>query len=226
MRSVIFDLDGTLADTGGDLVAAANVCFRDMGLGNLLDPVLDRAVAMQGGARAMLREGLHRAGLDNGPDQVDAHYPAVVRAYEKDLDNFTVVYDGVEDALKRLRGQGFQLGICTNKPDHLADMLLVRLKLRSYFDCLVGATTLAVRKPDPAPLHEAVRRLGSFSGATVLVGDSQTDRETARAAGVPSVLVSFGPAGAAVSDLVPDAILHRYSDIEAVIAPFYENSSG
>ena len=224
MRSVIFDLDGTIADTGGDLVAAANTCFREMGLGDILDPISDRVAAMQGGARAMLRVGLQRAGMDFGQEQIDEHYPAVVRAYEKELNNFTVVYDGVEQALGRLQRQGFRLGICTNKPDHLADMLLASLNLRAYFDCLVGATTLAVRKPDPAPLHEAIRQLGSSARATVLIGDSKTDRETARAADVPSVLVTFGPVGARVAELQPDALLDHYADIETVIAPFFKKS--
>jgi len=78
---------------------------------------------------------------------------------------------------------------------------------------MIGADTLAVRKPDPEPLFEAARRAGGMPEKCLLVGDSDTDRNTARAAGVPSVLVTFGPAGGDMAALAPEALLQRYVDL-------------
>ena len=183
MKSVIFDLDGTLADTSRDLVAAANVCFAGLGLGDLLDPVTDAGTALRGG-RAMLTLGFSRV-QGFGPADVSRLYPILLAAYAEGIDRHTVIYPGAMDAVEALKSLGYGVGICTNKPEGLAQELLVRLGIRDAFGALVGADTLAVRKPDPAPLWETVRRLGGDLTRTCLVGDSDTDRKTAAAADVP-----------------------------------------
>jgi len=86
------------------------------------------------------------------------------------------------------------------------------------FIALTGADTLAVRKPDPEHLTETVRRAGGDPARALLVGDSDTDRETARAAGVPAVLVGFGPAGADVAALKPEAIIGHFDELPGVVA--------
>jgi len=215
MAAVIFDLDGTLADTSGDLLAAANHCFRDMGLGDVLGPQ-DAGIALRGG-RAMLRAGLTR--VDQLDDAVvDRYYPILLDAYGAAISVHTYIYPGAMEAIKVLKSQGYGVGICTNKPAELADQLLRDLGVRDVFGSLVGADTLPVRKPDPAPLLEAARRLGGDPRACILIGDSDTDRNTARAAAVPSVLVTFGPAGGDMVALEPEALLDDYSALPAVTA--------
>lgn len=216
MRTVIFDLDGTLADTSGDLIAAANACFRQMGVGDVLVPKQDAGIALRGG-RMMLRRGLER--LDRfDADVVDQYYPILLDAYREAIDVHTFMYPGAMDAVETLKLQGYGVGICTNKPEALAELLLVRLGVRDAFASMVGADTLPVRKPDPAPLREAARQAGGDPAHCVLIGDSDTDRNTARAAGVPSVLVTFGPSGADMSALEPEALLHQYSDLPAIVS--------
>jgi phosphoglycolate phosphatase len=149
MRTVIFDLDGTLADTSADLIGSANVCFRGLGLGNLLDPVADAATAFAGG-KAMLRLGFSRVNGFNEAE-VERQYPVLLAAYEADIDTYTTLYPGVIDAVERLRVAGTVVGICTNKPEGLAETLMTRLGVRGMFGALVGADTLPTRKPDPAP---------------------------------------------------------------------------
>ncbi len=215
MRTVIFDLDGTLADTSGDLIAAANVCFQAMGHGDVLNAQEDAGVALRGGRR-MLTEGLTRLGLMDAA-VVDAYYPTLLAAYSADIATQTVLYDGAMEAVYRLKSLGYGVGICTNKPEGLADMLLRQLGVRDDFGALVGADTLPVRKPDPEPLRETVRRLGGDPDKTVLIGDSDTDRNTARAAGVPSVLVTFGPSGDDMDALEPEALLHDFAHLPKVV---------
>lgn len=212
MKTVIFDLDGTLADTSGDLIAAANVCFRDMGAGDLLDPAQDQATALRGG-RAMLRLGMSRLGRADDEATIDRYYPVLLEAYGAEIDRHTVMYPGAMVAVEQLKSAGFGVGICTNKPEKLAEMLMQRLGVRDAFASLIGADTLTVRKPDPEPLFEAARRAGGHPDKCILIGDSDTDRNTARAAGVPSVLVTFGPAGGDMAALEPEALLHDYADL-------------
>ena len=216
MKTVIFDLDGTLADTSGDLIAAANHCFRQMGEGDLLDPARDQGTALRGG-RAMLTLGMTRLGRAEDVVTIDQYYPVLLEAYGQAIDVYTQLYPGAMDAVEVLRERGYGVGICTNKPEGFAQDLLTRLGVRDAFGSLVGADTLTVRKPDPAPLFEAARRAGGAPEACVLIGDSDTDRNTARAAGVPSVLVTFGPAGGDMAALEPEALLHAYADLPDIV---------
>ncbi|MBC7132804.1 MAG: HAD-IA family hydrolase [Roseovarius sp.] len=217
MRTVVFDLDGTLADTSGDLIAAANACFRGMGAGDLLCPARDAGVALRGG-RMMLRLGLERLGRGTDEDEIDRQYPILLAAYADAIDTHTRLYPGAMTAVSALRGAGYRVAICTNKPEALARLLLERLGVLDRFDALTGADTLPVRKPDPGHLTETVRRAGGDPGRALLVGDSDTDRETARAAGVPSVLVGFGPSGADMAALEPEAIIGHFDELPGVVA--------
>jgi len=215
MRTVVFDLDGTLADTSADLIAAANACFRGLGHGDLLDQT-DALTAFHGG-RAMLRLGFGRLGIVSEA-AVDAQYPVLLAAYGAAIDRQTHIYPGAVEAVEELRRAGYATAVCTNKPEGLAETLLQRLGVRDLFGALVGAGTLPVRKPDPAPLLEAIRRAGGDARRALLVGDTATDRDTGRAAGVPVALVTFGPEGTGVARLAPDALLERFADLGAVAA--------
>ena len=216
MRTVIFDLDGTLVDTSGDLIAAANHCFRQLGAGDMLDPVADAGTAFRGG-RAMLRLGFERRGTPWGESDVDAQVPILLKSYEAEILVHSRLYPGAVAAIERLRGDGYATGICTNKPHDLAEMLLARLGVRELFDGVIGADMLPVRKPDPEMLREAVRLSGGEIGRAVLIGDTTTDRETARAAGVPAILVTFGPDGRGVAEFEPEALLSHYDDLPDVV---------
>lgn len=212
-RTVVFDLDGTLADTSGDLLAAANACFRGMGHGDLLTDV-DQLTAFHGG-RAMLRLGFSRLG-DWTEADIDAQYPVLLQAYAQDIDSRTRLYPGAIAAVETLRTQGFAVSICTNKPEALAQLLLQRLGVRDLFGALVGADTLATRKPDPAPYIAAVERAGGTVAQSMLIGDTDTDRKTGLAVGVPVALVTFGPEGHGIARLAPEALLHHFDDLPAM----------
>ncbi len=214
-KTVVFDLDGTLADTSGDLLAAANYCFRDMGLGDVLSPERDSGVALRGGKR-MLTVGLERTDRYS-LETVEAYYPVLLKAYGETICAHSWIYSGAMETIEALKSRGFGVGICTNKPEGLADQLLKELGVRDAFEALVGADTLPVRKPDPAPLVETVARLGGEMPHTVLVGDSDTDRNTAKAAGVPSILVTFGPSGEDMAALTPEALMSDYAELPEIV---------
>lgn len=214
MRTVIFDLDGTLADTSGDLMAAANACFRDLGLGDLLGRG-DEGAALKGG-RSMLRLGFSRV-EGYGEEEVDRQYQPLLDHYAQNIDTHTVMYPGAMEAVSQLQSDGYAVGIATNKPEGLAEDLMAKLGVRDAFSSLIGADTLPVRKPDPEHHFEAVRRAGGDPKRSLLVGDTDTDRNTARNAGVPSVLVTFGPSGDDMSALEPEALLADYADLHGIV---------
>lgn len=216
---MVFDLDGTLADTAADLIAAANACFRAMGQGDRLDPVADAVTAGRGG-RAMLRLGFARMGGGWTEADVDLAYPEFLALYEAGIDHETRLYPGAAEAVAELLASGFGAAVCTNKPEGLARLLLARLGVRNLFGSVVGADTFPVRKPDPLPYRASVERAGGEVTRSLLVGDTETDRATALAAGVPSVLVTFGPQGAGVGRLLPDALVHSFRDLTGIVARF------
>lgn len=216
MRTVIFDLDGTLADTSGDLIAAANHCFERMGVDARLDRATDAGTALRGG-KAMLTLGLERSGRYSA-ELVEQWYPELLNAYGDALDTHTVMYPGAMEAVEMLKTNGMAVGICTNKPQALAETLMTRLGVRAAFGSLVGADTLPTRKPDAAPYIAAVERAGGKVARSCLIGDTITDRDTARAARVACVLVGFGPSGEDMAALEPDAIIQHFDELPDVAA--------
>ena len=216
--TVIFDLDGTLADTSGDLISAANSTLSDGGYGRPLDMDRDRLTAFLGG-KALLRAGLaHINGAKPDEEFVGRSYPAFLRIYEDEIDRHTELYGGVGGVLERMRSGGWRLGVCTNKPERLARILLSRLGVLDCFDSLVGADTLKVRKPDPEPLLHSIAEAGGEPGRSVFVGDTEMDLKTARAASVPIILVSFGPENSGVARYGPDAMLDTFDRLPEVAA--------
>lgn len=220
MKTVVFDLDGTLADTSGDLIAAGNKCFVDMGMGALLDPSTDAGTAMRGGM-AMLRLGLTRLGREKEAENASAlypgFYPLLIKHYAQDIDTHTTLYLGAMAAVEALKSQGYLVAVCTNKPIMLAELLLKRLGVYDTFGAVLGADSISVRKPDPEHLFETVRQAGGDPDQCVLVGDSATDRNTALNANVPCILVTFGPEGSEMPGLNPEVLLDHYRDLAGVV---------
>lgn len=216
---VVFDLDGTLVDSSADLIDAANAALVELGHAPALHHPQDAAVAFRGG-KAMLELGARRLAHGDAPALVAAGYPLLLAAYARQIDRHTCIYDGVIPVLEDLRKAGYATAICTNKPEALARDLVARLGLAPFFDALIGADTLPTRKPDPAPFHAAVALAGGARRAC-LIGDTITDRDCARAAGVPVILVTFGPEGRAVADLGPDGLLDHYRDLPALVAQVF-----
>lgn len=220
--TVVFDLDGTLVDSAADLIAAANATLADRGLPAALDPVKDASIAFHGG-RAMLNAGYARAPRDVliPPAALDEDFPRLLGHYARNIADSTRPYPGTEQMLNDLTADGYRLAICTNKPEDLARKLLGRLGLDHYFSALIGADTLPTRKPDPAPYRAAVEGAGGQVARSCLIGDTKTDRDTARAVGVRIALVGFGPEGQGVSGLDPDIVIDNFDALPGVVAGWF-----
>jgi len=185
-RAVLFDLDGTLADTAPDLIAAVNRILAEESRPPLPEPAL-RPLVSKGG-RALLA----RAFADWSEEARDALLPRFLGAYAEALAVHTRPFEGVETLLGMIESRGWCWGIVTNKPEGLAVGVVDGLGWSARAKALVGGDTLPVRKPSPEPLWLAATRLGVAPQDCLYVGDDARDIEAARAAGMPSAAALWG----------------------------------
>jgi phosphoglycolate phosphatase len=218
MATIIFDLDGTLVDTAPDLIDALNTILGREGL-----PAIphDKARALIGhGARHMLERGLAVAGQHAG--DIDRMFGEFIAYYSEHMADRSRPFPGVEAALDTLAGRGCKFAVCTNKLEWLSVRLLKSLGLAGRFAAICGGDTFGVQKPHPGALLGALRRAGGSLDRAVMVGDSQTDIATARAAQIPVVAVDFGYTEVPVNELGPDKIISHYNHLPDTIAVLLE----
>jgi phosphoglycolate phosphatase len=210
---LVFDLDGTLADTARDLIATLNVLLTREGL-----PTVAPAAARDlvgAGAQALIERGfaLHDAPLP--PERIQPMVADFLAHYEAHIADETCLFPGARAALDRFRDAGFRLAICTNKPERLARLLIDRLAVADRFDAICGRGSFPVHKPDPQMLHLTVAMAGGDPARMIMVGDSRTDVDTARNAGAPVIAVDFGYTDTPVAALKPDRIISHFDELWA-----------
>lgn len=209
--TIVFDLDGTLADTAPDLIGTLNVLLEREGL-----PLqtLDAARALVGGgARALIERGFKASGEPLTPERADALVADFLAHYATRIADETTLFPGATDALARLGQAGFRLAVCTNKPEGLARLLLERLAVAECFSAICGRETFPVSKPDGRALLATIGRAEGDPARAVMVGDSKTDVETARNAGAPVVAVDFGYSEPAIATFAPDRIISHFDEL-------------
>ena len=211
MAVLLFDLDGTLADTNPDLHAAMNHILGQHGLAPLPQDKVRHLIG--GGAAMILQRGFAEHGITLSDTDMAAATEDFVLWYDQNIDHGTRIFDNVVPILDRARAQKIKMGVVTNKREGLAAKLLFRLNLQGYFDVLIGGDTLATRKPEPETVHTAMTKLGGTPQDTVMLGDSEADTGAARAAGVKCVCVSFGYRRVPLEELGADAIIDDYAEL-------------
>ena len=212
VQAVLFDLDGTLADSAPDLVAALATLCAEIGRAEP-DPVAVSRVVSAGG-RAILRCGL--PGIDEA--QVEALLPRYLDLYAARGNVSTRLYDGIDEVLRDLEGQGIAWGIVTNKVAWLAAPVVEKLGLARRCGALVAGDTLARRKPDPDPVLHACALLEVDPARTLFVGDDLRDIEAGRAAGTRTIAAAWGYLnGGDPADWGADAIAATVAALPAVL---------
>ena len=203
--TVGFDLDGTLLDTSRDLGVALNHALATIDRPAVPDSEVTNLIG--GGSALMLRRALALTGGEAGVD-FDALRQVLLAHYEANIAAHTALYPGGATMLDALDERGVKIAMVTNKPQHLAIKLLGELGLLGRFACVIGGGGGYPLKPAPDALHAMVERSGG--GAAAYIGDTTFDTGAARAAGLPSIAVSFGFNDLPVADLGADAVIDHF----------------
>lgn len=220
--TILFDLDGTLVDTAPDLWATLNAVLEEEGVAPI---PFDRIRHLIGqGALVMIERGLAEHSVPADRDRVLAMHERFLEHYAANIAADSRPFPGVEAALDRLAGAGHTLAVCTNKYEGLSVQLLDALGLAGRFAAICGPDTFGVRKPDPNHIWLTVDRAGGERTRAVMVGDSATDINAARAADTPVIAVPFGYTDTPVAELGPDRIIDRFDDIDAAIAELFPDA--
>src|SRR5215471_1680570 len=213
--TVVFDLDGTLVDTAPDLVDTLNAVLALEGLPAV---PFERARNMiGGGARRMIERGLLAEGRRGSPAEIDRLFAYFTQYYAAHIADRSRPFPALEAALDSLRSDGARFAVCTNKLESLSVKLLDALALSHYFAAVCGQDTFGVQKPDPAMVRKTILRAGGHPRRAIMVGDSATDIDAARGAGIPVVAVDFGYTEIPVAKLNPDRIISRFEDLPEAV---------
>ncbi len=219
--TLVLDLDGTLIDTAGDLLATLNVILAKEGLAPLgMSTARD---IIGSGARAMLEAGFAASSLTPPQEHLDRLFADFVAHYSEHIADVSVPFPGAVAGLDRFHAEGWRLAICTNKLESLARRLLETVELADRFAVIAGQDTFGVRKPDPRHLTETIARVGGSPAAAIMVGDSHFDIAAARAAGIPSIGVSFGYSSVPIAELGPDRVIGHFDELFDAAADLLES---
>ena len=211
MKAVIFDLDGTLIDSLPDVIESLNTVLERAGRRRITK---NEARAMiGGGAEPLIQQAFSLTGNEVNPAEVKRFVEEFLQEYSENPATKTRLFEDVRYVLKKFIDDGLKLGICTNKPHAMAHRVMNELNLTKYFDSCVGKGLLPFSKPDQRHYEHVVNEIGVSKGETTYVGDSETDVQTARNAGVPVVLVSFGYSRAPAHILGADFVINRFSEL-------------
>ena len=213
--TLVFDLDGTLVDTAPDLIAATNHVMTNLGRAPVGGDILRPQVSH--GALAMIRAalGLEAASWDESKlyplfEQFIAYYQANIAVESRP-------FPGMIAALDRAQACGHTLAVCTNKREILARQLLESLGLAPRFAAIAGRDTFKVHKPDPGHLLQTITHANGLPSHAIMIGDSNVDIATAKAASIPVIAVSFGYCEPPVAHYAPDFMIDHYDDLDAAI---------
>ena len=215
IRTLVFDLDGTLVDTAPDLVNALNFVLDREGM--LPIPLASARNMIGAGARRMLERGIEADGRDVSVAELDRLTKDFVAYYGEHIAVGSRPFEGLEAALDDLAGRGFRFAVCTNKLEWLSKKLLDELGLSGRFAAICGADTFGVSKPDPAILQQTVARAGGELSATIMIGDAGPDVGVARRAGVPVIGVEFGYTEVPIAELKPDRLIGHFKDLAGAV---------
>ena len=213
--TVVFDLDGTLIDTAPDLIDTLNVILTNERLPAV--PYDEARLMIGGGARSMLEMGLRADGREPGGPELERMFKDFLVHYSAHIADRSRPFPGLDAALDAMAGRGCQFAVCTNKLEGLSRQLLDTLGMTERFAFICGQDTFGSMKPDPEVLRKTIARCGGELSRAVMVGDSATDINTAKAAGVPVVAVDFGYTEVPVNQLGPDRVISHYSALPEAV---------
>jgi phosphoglycolate phosphatase len=213
--TIAFDLDGTLVETAPDLIHATNHVLGLIGEPPVAAAELRPSISF--GARAMIVKALNMSRVRLSEPEIDGLLERFLGYYTENIAVESRPFPGLLAALDELKAAGARLAVCTNKREGMSRQLLETLGFADRFAAIAGRDTFPVFKPNPGHLTGAIQLAGGNPRLAIMIGDSNTDVLTARAAGLPVIGVPFGYTDVPMRDLGPDALLEHYDDLIATI---------
>lgn len=211
LPTIVFDLDGTLAETAPDLIWTLNAVLAEIDLAPI--PFELARDLIGAGARALINRGLAADGRQLSDEDVEKLFNRYLEIYDTRLCVETHLFEHVAESLDILRQRGHRLAVCTNKMEYHSLKLIDALGIAPYFSAICGRDTFAFCKPDARHLTHTVIKAGGDPAKAIMIGDSRTDIDTALNANLPSIGVPFGYTDTPMAALGPDVLISHFREL-------------
>ena len=215
--TVLFDLDGTLVDTAPDLIHAHNHVMKKFGYPTKTIDDLKNAVGQ--GAKAMMAKahGEWKWFDEKIKNEMSDEF---ISYYGKNILNESTLINGVKDFLKWCKNNNISMAVCTNKTEHLAVDLLKKIGIYDYFEYIAGYNTFEYCKPDPRHLTTVIEILEGDKNKSIMIGDSETDANAAKAANIPFILIEDGYTEKSTSEIYHDYLVKDFVNLDKIIKKY------
>ena len=216
--TVLFDLDGTLVDTAPDLIRAHNHVMKKFGYPTKSINELKNAVGK--GAKAIMAKG-------NGKWEwfdekiKNEMTDEFLSFYKKNILHESTLLNGVKEFLKWCKNQNISMAVCTNKTEHLAIDLLKKIQIYDFFEYVSGHNTFEYCKPDPRHLTSVIEILDGDINRSLMIGDSETDANAAKEAGIPVILLEDGYTEKKITEIYHNHLIKDFVDIEKIVLKYH-----
>ena len=221
--TILFDLDGTLVDTAPDLMNAHNHVMRKFGYETKSTDDIRKLVGQGAGSligRSVWGQAKKEFGQINNKEIKKEMVTEFIDFYGKNIANESKLINGAYDFLKWCKKNNISMGMCTNKQEHLAIDLLKRIKVYDFFEYVAGSNTFDFCKPDPRHLTNVVEIMQGDLNKTIMIGDSETDANAAKAADIPFILLEDGYTEKNVNEISHDHLIRDFVGIEKIIQKY------
>jgi len=224
--TILFDLDGTLVDTAPDLMRAHNHVMKKFGYPTKSTEEIRNLVGQ--GAGAMLGRSIWgQAKKEFGKVQNEKIKKEMIDAfldyYGKNIINESTLINGVKEFLKWCKEKNISMAVCTNKQEHLAIDLLKKIGIYDYFEYVAGSNTFDYCKPDPRHLTNVIEILGGEIKRSIMIGDSETDANAGKNAGIPVVLLEDGYTEKNTTEIYHNHLIKDFIGIEKIISKYLKD---
>ncbi len=221
--TVLVDLDGTIVDTAPDLMNAHNYVMKKFGYETKTTEEIRNLVGKGAGAligRSIWGTAKKEFGKISDKKIKDEMVKDFIDYYGKNIVNESKIIDGVLEFLKWSKQNDISLAVCTNKQEHLAIDLLKKIKIFDYFEYVAGSNTFDYCKPDPRHLTSVVEILDGDLKNTLMIGDSETDANAAKAAGIPVILLEDGYTEKKTTEIYHNHLIKDFIGIEKIVTKY------
>ena len=224
--TILFDLDGTLVDTAPDLMRAHNHVMKKFGYPTKSTEEIRNLVGQGAGAmlgRSIWGQAKKEFGKVQNEKIKKEMIDAFVDYYGKNIINESTLINGVKEFLKWCKEKNISMAVCTNKQEHLAIDLLKKIGIYDYFEYVAGSNTFDYCKPDPRHLTNVIEILGGEIKRSIMIGDSETDANAAKNAGIPVVLLEDGYTEKNTTEIYHNHLIKDFIGIEKIISKYLKD---